>query len=1208
MLNRLYIVIGLLAILAISAAFIVPRFVQWGDYRERMQAIGSEVLGAPVEIVGDIEFALLPQPRLLMSEVVVGEGEQPSITVDRIEAQFSLIDFLRDQYRVTELVLDRPVVELRVDAEGQLSSGLVLAERVTSSNISVASARIVDGSVRLADARIDHNFIARNVDGELRLDALRGPFAFQGSGDYGGNSYVIRVTTDAMDADGATRVAALVRREGGFSISSEGTLSTGPDPRFAGTMTYRQPPARTGEDGDIGRGDMVISGAIEATPARVLLSDYTVLPDENRAATRLQGAAEVTLGQGSAFNAVISGPALALPPRDVTAESEAEPYELVRLLAELPLPPATGMPGRVGVDISEVDLRAVTLRNLRIDGTTDGRGWQLEAVSAQLPGGSQVRLAGEYSAAAGRADFAGEVSLSAPRLRTLSELWRRPVDGNPLLNTSGRLAARVSLVGGTLSLSDAVLTVGELRHQFEAEIGFAGTTRHLNISAELDAMDERGSAALLALLPELSADGRFAASFPKGRLELAAESATIAGLQGSGLIARGEWEGGVLVLEQLAADDLGGASFDVAITAFGTLARPELSGTGQVAVADGDAPALARLLESVAAPSHVRQLLARSAPAEMEFRLDAPSGDGGQGIRLSGRAGAAELVLQGQLGAGLLRAFEGPMAVKLDLQSEDPRAMTAQLGLGEVSLVPEGAPMHLAAVFEGTPTNSFQTTLRLAGGGDSLGFSGNVVVSEPGRWSGSGAAKVSLSDASVLAELLGAGGIGVPGFAGSADIAFAEGEFLRATSIEAQAGGQPVTGSLSLAQAGDGAALTGALELGRLDASGLVALLAGPAALIQAGDSAWPDGPLELGTEARSTTGRVAVSAPEIGIGNLMITDAEFDVDWDATALRLRDLQGRIAGGEVTLDLAICCAGPLQDKQVSGRMALNGVALDPLAPPAVAQALDGTLNASGRFSGTGDSVSGVVAAMTGEGSYTIDDLVIAGLDPSAFAVIGSLESIMELDREQLSEIITDRLNDGAFAATGVAGGFTIAGGVFRSPNVAIEGAEARLFGSTTVALSDLEIGGGYVMSPRGDTGGELISEANAQIVANLGGTLVEPVREFDVSGMVDGLMVRAYEVEVARLERLRAEDEARQRAAAEERARLAAELAEQMAAEEAAERAEEEAAAEAAGQAAEDERAAEAEAARLRQEEEARRRAGEASQPLDLGLPPAAGF
>ena len=41
-LNRLFIAIGLVVILAIGAAFVVPRFIQWGDYRGRMQQIAAE--------------------------------------------------------------------------------------------------------------------------------------------------------------------------------------------------------------------------------------------------------------------------------------------------------------------------------------------------------------------------------------------------------------------------------------------------------------------------------------------------------------------------------------------------------------------------------------------------------------------------------------------------------------------------------------------------------------------------------------------------------------------------------------------------------------------------------------------------------------------------------------------------------------------------------------------------------------------------------------------------------------------------------------------------------------------------------------------------------------------------------------------------------------------------------------------------------------
>src|SRR3546814_5808466 len=58
--------------------------------------------------------------------------------------------------------------------------------------------------------------------------------------------------------------------------------------------------------------------------------------------------------------------------------------------------------------------------------------------------------------------------------------------------------------------------------------------------------------------------------------------------------------------------------------------------------------------------------------------------------------------------------------------------------------------MRAVAVIEGTASNSFGSTVRIEGGGDHLGFSGNVVVTDPQEWSGSGTVKVALSDASAL--------------------------------------------------------------------------------------------------------------------------------------------------------------------------------------------------------------------------------------------------------------------------------------------------------------------------------------------------------------------------------------------------------------------------------------------------------------------------
>jgi uncharacterized protein involved in outer membrane biogenesis len=104
-LNRLFIAIGLVAIIVIAAAFVVPSFIPWGAYRERLAAIAGEMLGAPVRIEGEIAFSLLPNPRLQFDAVSAGPAEAPTLSIERVEADFSLIDFLRDRYAVTRLLL-----------------------------------------------------------------------------------------------------------------------------------------------------------------------------------------------------------------------------------------------------------------------------------------------------------------------------------------------------------------------------------------------------------------------------------------------------------------------------------------------------------------------------------------------------------------------------------------------------------------------------------------------------------------------------------------------------------------------------------------------------------------------------------------------------------------------------------------------------------------------------------------------------------------------------------------------------------------------------------------------------------------------------------------------------------------------------------------------------------------------------------------------
>ena len=207
-------------ILGIGAAFVVPRLIQWGDYRPRLESMASHAFGTEVAIEGDIHLTLLPQPQLQFSKVRVGPAVAPVLTVETVAADFSLFDFLRDQYKVTRLELDQPVVSLAVGKDGQVIAGLTLVKDAGESSVSIADADVVDGTIGLTDARSGETQQLSGVNGKLRLDALDGPFAFQGNVAISGVGYGVRVSTGKLDAatNSTTLSLAVHQTEGGFAL------------------------------------------------------------------------------------------------------------------------------------------------------------------------------------------------------------------------------------------------------------------------------------------------------------------------------------------------------------------------------------------------------------------------------------------------------------------------------------------------------------------------------------------------------------------------------------------------------------------------------------------------------------------------------------------------------------------------------------------------------------------------------------------------------------------------------------------------------------------------------------------------------------------------------------------------------------------------------------------------------------------------------
>lgn len=1144
MLNRIYIVFGILLITVIAAAFLVPRFIDWSDRRVQLEALASEALGTDVTIGGKIGFELLPQPRLSFGAVEIGPKSKPLVKVAAVDANFSLMDFLRDRFVITKLSLKSPQLYLTVNADGQLTMPLALAATVGTSKVSIAGASFSNGTIRLSDARSGQSWQMTDMTGSLTLTALRGPFGLNAKGVYDGKPYQMRINTSPLNDTGGLQMAVFVRPEdGSFSLNAEGLLTTGISPGFTGKGNFHLAP-RPGTDGV--SGDLVIDAEIDANAERVRLSNYVLLPDENRAGTRLTGAAVVNLGAKPNFDVVISGGVVAMAPRDARTASNSDPYELVRFLDELPAAPVPPLPGRIGVDVSELDLRALSLRDVRIDATSDGTDWQIQTFMGKLTGDSSLKLSGHFGGKNDHASFDGTLAVETSRLDALAQLWRRPDARNPLFGVKAKLSTDVVLADGALTLRNGHANIAGGNIDFSGVVPKAGGVLALKVA--LGALNAAQSQILTLALPDISADPAFGSSFSGGTFDLSADSAVVMGLPGTKLAARGTWDAKGISFDQLAASQFGGASFTLSGAMARAGKRAVVTGGGRIildaSAKDGILPLAFAHLDI--APQ-VQGFIEKALPANLDITLAAPDKDGKQAFTADGGVGIAQMHFGVNLGQGLVGYLNAPLGLRLELTADNPAGLAAQLGV-DVAL-PDTGRARVVTIAQGTPVNSMDVQATFDTDTDKLQFTGNMILADPATPKGRGKLEFDLPEPAVWGEWLGAGGIYLPHLKGLGELSFAGSDSVTLSAVNADADGTPVTGEIVRTVQSGAPLYSGQLMLGNFDIAALASVATGGPALLNLGGGVWPDGPIADISGGRPTRGRIGVTVGKVtGNGRVLASNAGFDFLWDATNTRFRGLNADMGGGKLTLETGFCCTGVAGAKQVTARLGLSDVKLDSLLPSVPRKLLGAQVSGSLEVNGTGTTLAEMLASLTGQGSFTASKLSIAGFDPSVFAVTAGTQNILDLDPASLTGIVSDALLKGPFTAPKMDGVLSVAGGILRASNLAADNAAARLFGGFAVNLSTLGLSGSWTLTPMGQIGdGQLINESTARVVSTLGGTLPAPERTFDLAQMVEAVKVRAYELEVARLEQLKAQDEARARAAAEERARLMATEARQKA-------------------------------------------------------------
>lgn len=278
----------------LTAALVAPYLIDWSAHRAEVAARLEALTGGRVALDGPVTLRLLPTPYL---EVGAGsaagaEPDAPRLTFAGARLELALVKLASGAFRFTDVRLEKPVLTLTRQADGELV--LPAAARSPVELVGFDAFSVQDGTIRIVSRAGAPEWTIWGVELDGAAPSLAGPYHVSGSAaGPGGAPLVFRLASERASETGA---AARVAVEAGPlwpALEFDGTLRgfgpRGPSALGAAVVSGAAP----GADGPI---PWRAAGKLAADLDGAALTNaaYRFGPEER--ALRAEGSASLVFG------------------------------------------------------------------------------------------------------------------------------------------------------------------------------------------------------------------------------------------------------------------------------------------------------------------------------------------------------------------------------------------------------------------------------------------------------------------------------------------------------------------------------------------------------------------------------------------------------------------------------------------------------------------------------------------------------------------------------------------------------------------------------------------------------------------------------------------------------------------------------------------------------------------------------------------------
>lgn len=992
-----------LVILILVAAVAAPPFVDWRLHRGWVEAGIARGTGLAIRTDGDLAVRFLPTPRIEIGSLEAGSAEGVALDASGVSVELALTPLLHGEWRVLAAHAERAEVTLPDGTGGPDGSTWTFPRALLPAgpglDVAIDDLSVAELTVAVRDRPDRRPITVWGFRGQAQ--ALAGPWRVEGR--VGATPFELS-TGEAADRTAAIKLG-IGPPAARLTLDGQATLADGPGdtllPGLTGAVRFALAAARESTAGP--PLPIMAQGQVKASGREATFEAVSVEAGEGVGAVRLAGTGRFGTDDGR-LSLALDGRRLDLDALRSVFTGRGAGWRLV-----LPVPLAATL------KLDSVGIGGEELTGLTTRLAMTGSRLAVEDLGVTAPGRIGLRLSGEAELGL-ETSADGHLRVDAPAGDALAGLLGRWGFGHPALAAlDGRpVAFESDASAGAFgaSLRNARLTLGE------------------SVLSGLMRYTAPDAAARGRIDAQLGVQNLDLAGLPPGGIDLPrdldlgltidARGLRYGGARGVGRVAgRISSDAGSLLLERLEIVDLAGAN--------GTL-------SGRVSP-DGRARIEGRLTAGRAAP--LIDLVARPWLGDLAGYVPGVLRAGSLDLAVAAEREGAGQPLRTRLTGTLA---DGPFeAETVTLAGRPSRvavtASTSRTGawLGRPAAVLPPSWLVLLGARDGSDRLAFAISGEIAG--LRVATSRPLTLDARDRDLVGGELDLASDDLSPALALAGEGV--APGRAVPAALHIRLTREAGATRLaaEGRVAGSAVTADLAGASPD---ALSGSLRTERLSLPWLASALA--LNRFEPGGAGWSTS--RFGTRPDPMIGgTVRVEAASLDLGGLVAANARFDLSTIPDGFTVATLEMAVAGGRAAGGFSLMRQGGLAS--LTGQGKVTGIDLGALVGPPVAA---GRLEAELRFGGSGETLSGIVASLSGAGTASLDGVELAGADPAGIdrAAGRALRSDDPLAQARLATLAGEEVGRGPFRPDGrlSAPAVLVAGALRLSPLVGTSDAGA----------------------------------------------------------------------------------------------------------------------------------------------------------------------